>query len=105
MIAPGIFPGPYGRDGVASFRIGEHLPKACEIGIERRIVLVAFVKIAARRIRLPDFDECMRNWAFVFVHHPARHDDSLANRLARVLAREIKTDFDKVFRKGWACQF
>ena len=56
-------------------------------------MLVVDVGIAAAGVRLPDFDERVGDAAAVFIDHAAMHDDALAERLTRVLAREIAVGF------------
>ena len=64
-------------------------PAAGEVRIERRVVLVVLVRVAAGGIRLPDFDQRVAHGAAVFVHHAPLDDDPLAERLAGVLAGQI----------------
>src|SRR5260370_893358 len=62
---------------------------ARKIWIERSVVLVSFVQITSCGIRLPDFDERMRNWPRVLIQYWAAHNDPFAERLAAVVSRQI----------------
>ena len=62
---------------------------AGEMRIERRLVLVLGVSVAAGGIRLPNFDHGVGNRAAVFVEHAAGHDDSLAESVAAVEVRQV----------------
>jgi hypothetical protein len=64
---------------------------AGEIRIEGSLMLVALVPISSRGIRLPDFHECMRNRPPVLIQDSSAHDDSFAERLARMLPRQIRS--------------
>ena len=50
---------------------------------------VALVRVAAGRVALPDLDERVAHGPAVRLEHAAVDDDALAERLARVLAREV----------------
>ena len=50
--------------------------------IERRLVLIVGMRIAASRVGLPDLDEGIGNRAAIFIEDAPAHDDALANRLA-----------------------
>jgi hypothetical protein len=52
-------------------------------------VIVDPVRVAPRRVRLPDLDDRLRHRPAVLVEHPSVQDDPLTNRLARVLLREV----------------
>jgi hypothetical protein len=62
---------------------------AREVWVQWSVVLVNLVKITTGGISLPDFDECMRHGAAVFVQHTATDDNALAQRFAMVLTREV----------------
>ena len=70
-------------------RIGARAAAAVEIRIERRVVLVARMMVAAGGIALPQLDERMRDGASAFVEHATGDDDALTDGLAGMLAREI----------------
>ena len=52
-------------------------------------MLVDAVHVAAGRVGLPDLDQRVADRPAVAVDHPARDDDALAERLARVLPGEV----------------
>ena len=52
-------------------------------------MLIDHVHVAPGRVRLPDFDEGVGHRPAVLVDDAPGDDDALADRLARVLAREI----------------
>src|SRR5581483_12465059 len=62
---------------------------AVEIGIERRIVLVARMVISAGGVTLPDLDHGVGHGPAILVEHAAMDDDALAERLARALPGEV----------------
>ena len=57
--------------------------------VERRVMLIDIVRVAAGRVRLPELDQCVGHRASVFVEHAAGHDDALAQCLATGKAREV----------------
>src|SRR5579862_8468777 len=85
VVAPGILSWPNRHKSVAAFGIGHRMPAATEIRIERRVVLVALVKIATCGVGLPDFDKCVSNGSAVFIQHPAAYHNAFTHRLARML--------------------
>src|SRR5918994_3077151 len=89
VVAPRILAGPDGDEAVASLGIGNGAPRAREVRIERRVVLIGLVRIAAGRIRLPDLDQRVPHRLAVLIEYPAADYDALADRRALVLAREI----------------
>src|SRR6266550_7498107 len=59
-----------------------HAPsRTGEIGIERRVVLIDRMMIAAGGVGLPDFDDGVRHRPFVLIEHPTDDDNALAHRL------------------------
>ena len=89
MIAPRIRARLDGHEAIRAAIVGDHSADAGEVRIERRIVLILGVSVAAGGIRLPDFDHGVRNRAAIFVEHAAGHDDSLAESFAAVEVRQI----------------
>ena len=89
MIAPRIRTRLDGHEAIRAVLVGDHSSDASEMRIERRFVLVLGVCIAAGGVRLPNFDQGVRNRAAVFVEHAAGHDDSFAESLAAVEVRQI----------------
>jgi hypothetical protein len=64
------------------------------------------VCIASRRVRLPDLDERLRDRTPVLVEDATMQDDSLADRLAGVLARQVCVGFaERGVRKNGSGQF
>src|SRR3970040_3028643 len=68
-------------EAIAPLLVGEAAPGAEKIGIERRVVLVGLVRVAAGRVRLPDLDERLGHGAAALVQHTAGHDDALPEGL------------------------
>src|SRR5262249_59915542 len=89
MVAPGIGARFDRNEAVATLGIGEDAAGAVEIGIERRVVLVAVDLVAAGGIGLPDLDHGVRDGAAVLVDDAPGDDDALAHRRATVALREI----------------
>src|SRR5436190_8408496 len=89
VIAPGIRAGLDRYEPVAAFAVGQDATDAGEIRIERRVVIVDRVAVAPGGIRLPHFDQRMRDRPGVLVEDTSRHDDPLAKRLAVVLSRQV----------------
>ena len=69
--------------------VGYDPADAGEMRIERGLVLVLGVSVAAGGIRLPNFNRSIGNRAAVFVEHAAGHNDSLAESGAAVEVRQI----------------
>ena len=89
VIGPGICSRTNGDEAVAAFGVGDGLSASGEIWIEWGVMLIDCVQVAAGRIRLPDFEQRVRQGAIVFVEHTAAHDDSFAERFRGVLVRQI----------------
>ena len=87
VIAPRIRAGLDRDEAVVAVRVAEGAAEAGEIQIKWRRVLIAIVTIATCRIRLPHFDQRVRNRLIVFIQHAAADDDTFADRLAIVLPR------------------
>ena len=64
-------------------------PAPEKFGIERRVVLIDVVRVAARGVRLPDLHQLPAQRLAVRVEHPSTDDDPLPERLTRVLPREV----------------
>src|SRR3546814_5450720 len=80
MIAPGIGAGLDGDEAIAPRVVGHHPARAGEVRVERRVMLVPRVDVAAAGIGLPDLHQGPRHRAAVFVEHAAAHDNALAKR-------------------------
>ena len=89
MVGPGIGARLDRHEAELPFGVGERAARAGKIRVQRRGVLIALVRVAARRVGLPDFDERVRNRAAILVDHASLDDDPLAERLAGVLPGEI----------------
>ena len=89
VVAPWVRPGLDRDEAVAPVVVGEAATGAGEVRVERRRVPVDVMVVAARGVRLPDLDQRAAQRAAVLVEHAAADDDPLAERLARVLARQV----------------
>jgi hypothetical protein len=61
MVAPGIGAGLDRGEEVAALAIGEAAASSGEVRVERRIVLIFGMGIAAGAVRLPEFDVRVRD--------------------------------------------
>jgi hypothetical protein len=93
VVAPWIGAGLDRNEAVAAFGVGHRAAAAMEIRVERRVVLVDPVRIAARAIRLPDFHQRIRDRPGVGIEDAAGDDDSLADRIARTLPGQVVVVF------------
>jgi hypothetical protein len=89
MVAPGIGARLDRDEAVAPLLVCQHAPLAGEVRIERCIMLISRMDIAAASVGLPDLDERARHGAPILVEHPAGDDNALPKRCAPVLAGEI----------------
>src|SRR5262245_28377586 len=89
VVTPGIFARTDRGEAVAALAIGQSAPAAGEIRVERSVVLVGRMGIAAGGVGLPDLDQRVRHRLAVLVQYSAAYDDPLADRLPFVLSREI----------------
>jgi len=80
MVLPSVCAGADGDEPVAALGIGEDAAGAVKLGVERRVVPILRVVVAAGGVGLPDLDHGTRHRLAVLVRHGARHDDPLANR-------------------------
>src|SRR5260370_42072498 len=96
MILPGVRAWFDGHAAVSPFRLGQHASAAGEIGIQRRAMCIRLVPVAARCIRLPDFDECVPDGILVFIEHPAAHNDPFTYRFSGMLMRQVIVIFSDV---------
>src|SRR6266404_9677596 len=78
VIAPGIGARLDRSEPIPAVIIGVDAALAAKIRIERRVVLVARVLIAAGSIGLPDLDNGLGYRPAILVGDPAVHDDALA---------------------------
>src|ERR1700730_11797691 len=89
VISPRISARPDRNKSEVAVLIGERVTTAFEIGIQRRIVLIHVMPVAARGISLPDFDQRVRSRSSVFIQHATANDDALAKWFAMVLSSEV----------------
>lgn len=72
-----------------------------EVRVQRGVVLLALVGVAARRVGLPDLDQLAADRAPVAVEQPAGDRDPLTDRFALVLPGEVVVDLGDVpFAEG-----
>ena len=90
VVLPGICAGLDGDEAIAAFGVGDGVAAAGEVWIERRVVLIDRVGVAACGVGLPDFDERVRQRLSVFIDDAAGDDDALAERLGGMLLGEIE---------------
>src|ERR1700682_1296145 len=88
VISPRISARPDRNKSEVAVLIRERVTTAFEIGVQRRIVLIHVMPVAARGISLPDFDQRVRSRSSVFIQHPPADDDALAKWFAMVLSSE-----------------
>src|SRR5262245_21757160 len=89
VIEPGVGARLYRDETVAPLAVGQCPAGPREIWIERRGVAVDTMCVSAGGIGLPDFHECIRNRPAVLIQDTSLHDDPFAERLTRVLSREV----------------
>src|SRR6516164_2471145 len=89
MVLPGVLSGTNGHESIVAIRIRQRVAASGEIRVQRGIVLVHFVKVPARRVGLPEFDQCVGHRATIFVKHATTNDDALPERFAMMLACEV----------------
>src|SRR5262245_50408567 len=89
MVAPGIGTWLDADELVIALCVRDTAAGAREVGIERRVMLINDVTIAAGGIALPDLDKGIGYRPPTLVKHAALDDDALAQGLAGVLLGEI----------------
>src|SRR6185312_16010587 len=77
------------HEPVAAVGVGTATAGAGEVRVERRGVLVDLVAVASARIGLPDLDQRASDRPPVLVEDPPGDGDPLADRLARMLPRQV----------------
>ena len=85
VIAPRILAWPNRDEAIAPFRVGKNVATAGEVRIQRSIMLIDFMQIAARSIGLPNFYKRLRDGPRIFIEHTPAHHNSFAERFARML--------------------
>ena len=96
MVRPRIAAGLHRHEPVSPLRVGEAAPGAVEVRVERRIVAVGVVAVAAGRVRLPDLDQRVAYGPSVILEHAPADDDPLTLRPAVVAARQIVVGLGQV---------
>src|SRR6266446_3759870 len=93
MIQPRVGPGLDGHKTIRAVFVGHRSSGASEVRVERRGMLVFGVNVTAGGVGLPNLNERARDRTAVRVEHAPGHNNSLAQRLAGVLAREVSIGF------------
>jgi hypothetical protein len=75
---------------VAALAVGQAPAGAVEVGVERGVVVVDAVVVAAGRVGLPDLQERVRDRPPVGIEDPAGEDDPLAERGGAVAAGQVR---------------
>jgi hypothetical protein len=96
VVPPRVGTRPHRHEAVPAVVVGEAATGPGEVGVERRVVLVDLVSVAARGVGLPDLHELTGERLPVAAEHPTAYDDPLAEGLARVLPREIVVELADV---------
>ena len=78
-----------GLDEIAPLIVGEQAACAGEVGIQRRIVTIGFMAIAATGVRLPNFNQCAAKRTPIFIEHAPVDEDAFADGLAVMVRSEI----------------
>src|SRR4249920_2017624 len=89
MVAPWVGAWANRNEAVTSIAVGQRPSAAAEIRIEGRVPAVTLVRVATGRVGLPDLDERRGHRPAALVQHTPLHDDSLTERFASVLPREV----------------
>jgi len=84
MIAPRIRARLDGGEAIDAVAIGHDPAVAGKMRVERRLVEIHRVRVAAGRVGLPNLEERIGNRAAILVEDAATDDDPLANRLTVV---------------------
>ena len=79
VVAPRIGAGLDGDELIPAIRIGEDPAFALEVGVERRIMRVTRMVVAAGGVGLPDFDHGVGHGVAIFVGHSPTHDDAFTH--------------------------
>src|SRR5437763_2817756 len=106
VIAPGIGARLYRGKTVVAFRIRQSAPRAEEIRVEGRRMVVARMTVASRRVRLPDLDQRIRDTMSVLIQNAAGHYDPLAlRRVGEVTGEVVIARADRVVAVDGTRQF
>ena len=83
VVPPGIRARPDRREPEPPVRVRDHPAGPAEIRIERGVVRIQRVGVAAGGVRLPDLDQRLGDGPGVVVQHAAGDDDALADAAGR----------------------
>src|SRR5471030_1629325 len=89
VVLPRIGAGLDGDELVLAVVVGAGAAATGEVGIERRVMLVAGMMVATRRVALPDLQHRPRYRLAVLVEHAAMDHDAFAQRFADALPGEV----------------
>ncbi len=89
MVAPGVSAGFDGDEAVAPLAVGQAAAGTVEVGVERSVMAIDVVAVAARSVRLPDLDEAVADGPSVLIEQSPADDDPLPGGSAAVLRREV----------------
>ena len=90
VVAPRVGAGLDSYEPVDACIVGKAAARAGEVRIERRRMRVDRIDVPACGIRLPDLDQRVAHGPPVAVQHATGEDDSLAERFAPMLPREVR---------------
>ena len=89
VVSPWIAAGPDGHKAKPAEVVGKGIPFATEVRVERRMMLVPTMRVAASCIGLPHFNKRVAERAFIFVKDAAAHRDALPLSFTIRSQREI----------------
>src|ERR1700724_4045353 len=93
MIEPRVRTWFYCHKTICTIFVRQSASGSSEIRIQRRGMMVAHMDVPAGRVGLPDLHQSARHRATITVKHTPGHDDTFAQRLARMLTGEIVVRF------------
>src|SRR5206468_1223254 len=96
VLTPRVGARLHGGEVVVPVAVGQRAADAGEVRVQRGVVLLALVGVAAGRVGLPDLDELTADRTAVAVEQPSGDGDALTDRLAGVLPREVVVDLGDV---------
>ena len=89
MVRPGVLARLDRYEAVMPVVVGQAAPGPGEIGVQRRVVVIDGVAVAAGRVCLPDLDQLVPDRPSRRVGNPAAYDDALAYGLAFPAAGQV----------------
>src|SRR5690606_41349798 len=96
VVAPGVGAGPDGGEPVGALGVGEGAAHAGEVGVQRRVVLLAPMRVPPGRVGLPDLHQLPGDGASVAVQATPGDGDALPDGLPGVLPGEVVVDVGDV---------